>query len=358
MDRRSFLKTSSAAAAATATGGAVAAEAGAHAEPAAPAVIAGVQELTLSLPWPDDIAGLGDQAMRLVRRIETATGGRYRIHVKAGADTDGIAAIRSGAADLYHGTEHDHLAHHPAFAWFAGLPCATGLAPHDLEAWLTIDGGQMLWDELAADFGVKALLVGHDGARPGLWSEKSISGLADLAEQKIYVRGLAREVVRGVGAEPAEATAATLAPALASGEIFAAEWGGALQSLAIGLPRVAQHRTGDGINTSGTALSLGMRRSLWEAMSNSDRTIFEACATAELRLSLAEARTHERALCGMLAEAHGVRFEPFPADLAATLSRVAEAVVAHAAGKDSTAQRINASYMTFRAAVAGTEATA
>ena len=81
MDRRDFLKTTSAAAVAA---GAASAPAASEAQTAAPAVLSGSRQLTAGFS-SSDLPGSG--ADRLARRIETATDGRYRIELAKPAPT-------------------------------------------------------------------------------------------------------------------------------------------------------------------------------------------------------------------------------------------------------------------------------
>lgn len=355
MDRRDFLKTTGAAAAVAAT--AVAAAEAAHASNeeaglAAPAIGKDVTELRMVMPWPDRVSGFADNAHRLARRIETATDGRFRIEV--GPAARGLAeAVRGGDADFYHGTEHDNLARHRAFSYFGGLPGEMGLRSSDLEAWLMVGGGQILWDDLAGDFGVKPLLVGHTG-RMELMSSTKIETLADVEGRKIFAMGLAREVVRGLGAEPAEVPASRLADALVSGEALAVEWGGALANSALGLDADLSRTPMPAFNRAGTVLSLGLARRVWDKLSTSDKTIFEAVAAEQFRVSLAEERAHHRIMAlarrGSEAAHPYARWRNFNADSEFLLARrrVTAAVVAEVAGSDAKAARINASYMAFQ----------
>jgi TRAP-type mannitol/chloroaromatic compound transport system substrate-binding protein len=355
MHRRAFLRSTGAAAASAA----VAANAGAMGdagaapgagEVAAPHVAPRTRRLRLAFAWRDDIAGAGEQAVRLARRIERATDGRLAVTL-ARTQGDAFAAVAADAADLVHGTELHHVARHPAFAFFGGLPGAAGLAPHDLAAWIAVGGGQALWDDLAGAYGVKPLLVGHLGERPALWSTAPISRLADVAGQRVHALGLAQDVVRAAGAEPVALPADEIAAALAAGEIAAAEWGGALASLAIGVPRTAKHVAGFSLSCAGTALSLAIRVDLWDDLDPADQTVIAAAAAQELQLGLAEARAHERVVRAALASHHGIRFAPANSDGAHAIARLADAVVADASGRDDRAARINASYMGFRDAI-------
>ena len=77
MDRRDFLKTTSAAAVAASAASASTAAA-TEAAPSAPAIWSGSRQLTLK-SYSSDLPGSG--AGRLARRIEIASDGRYRIEL-------------------------------------------------------------------------------------------------------------------------------------------------------------------------------------------------------------------------------------------------------------------------------------
>lgn len=358
MDRRSFLKSTSAAAAAASTVAVPAMAAQSMADgassPGAPAILVGTKELVLAMPWRDGVSGPADQAQRLARRLETALDGRWRIRLDH-PSYGGLEAVMTAQADLYFGTENHNLPFHPAFAFFAGLPGAGVFNADDLVAWLKIGGGQEHWDDLAAEFNVKPFLAGHLGRWPGLWTMQPIHSLNDIAGQRVAVEGLALDVMRGLGAEPVQINADGLANALSKGEITAAEFGGPLTSLALRIPAVAKHLNGFGILEGGIALSFGMRKSLWDHLGTADRAIINAILAEEAQTSLAEMRAHEKPLRGMLRDVFGVIFAPLPSDVAIAIDRVAEAVVAHAGSVDPTAQRIDASYHAFRNAAWGLE---
>jgi TRAP-type mannitol/chloroaromatic compound transport system substrate-binding protein len=356
MDRRAFLKSTGAAAAAAttaSTASAVADEDKPHrGEVAAPAVATGRRELRLVMAWPDSVSGPADQAHRLAQRIAAMSDGRYRIIVTPDA-ANGFATVRAGDADLFHGSEHDHLDQHRALAYFAGLPGDRGVGARHLTTWMLVGGGQSLWDELAGDFGIKAMLAGHSGDQSRFLATRPIEAMSELAGAKVSVTGLACDVVRGFGLEPATVGAANLSEALTSGDILAAEWGGALTSHSLGLTTAAPFAVGTSINRHGSALSLGMRRALWESLGPADQAIFSAAAAAELQLALAEDEAHRRLLAP---PAPAERTWPLAQELHRVICRVADAVVAQVAASDSHAQRINAGYTVFRRVVLGEDA--
>jgi TRAP-type mannitol/chloroaromatic compound transport system substrate-binding protein len=362
MDRRTFIKATGAAAVTTTATGASAAvgvlPAGGAEETAggtltAPAIAAGVRELRLGTMWPETVVGFRGSAERLARRIEVATDRRWRITPVALGVPGGEATIAADV-DLYHGCEHHNLSWHPALAYFAGLPAFTGLDPHELHAWLTVAGGQMLWDDLAADLNLKALMAGHTGKYPGLWLRHPPGGGDDsLAGLRLHVLGPTREVLRALGGTPTDALLRDVPSALASGAIDGAEWGGPMIDLAAGMAVAARHVVRVGLSPNGMALSLGMRRSFWDRLSASEQAIFEACAAEETRLTLAEAKAHERIARDHMVATHGVILEQLPSELLSRLSVESERVVEATADYDAKARRIHDSYMGFLESVNG-----
>ena len=178
---------------------------------------------------------------------------------------------------------------HRAFAFFAGLPFAQGLDAPSQHVWLAAGGGEMLWDDLAAEFGFKPLLAGHTGASAGVWAGARLEQASDLEGATLHVTGLAADAVRALGATPVE-MAPGLKAALAEGRIRAAEWLGPLAAVSPDLQPLTQRLYEPGFHRGGMMLSLDVRKPLWDGMSASDRAIFEACAAQEYHLSLADAR--------------------------------------------------------------------
>jgi hypothetical protein len=88
----------------------------------------------------------------------------------------------------------------PAAAFFTTVPF--GLTPGEHVAWVDAGGGQALWDELYAPFGVKPFMGGNTGVCMGGWFRNEIKGKADLSGTKIRSLGLGGEVYRRLGATP------------------------------------------------------------------------------------------------------------------------------------------------------------
>ena len=113
-----------------------------------------------------------------------------------------MTIAQGGDADLAYGGVWRHAGLHRAFHVFAGLPLAQGLETSDLQTWLAVGGGSMLWEELAAEFGHKPLVVGHTGRSAGVWASARLETVADLVGARVHAEGLAADVLRALGAAP------------------------------------------------------------------------------------------------------------------------------------------------------------
>ena len=339
MHRRDFLRTSSLAAAVL---GAKAANAPVGVS--APPTITRTLELTLASPWKPGSGGYPDQTHNFAKRLEGALGGRLKLHLETRAQS-AIDAVGSGASDLYFGPEHANVVHHPGFAYFAGLPGDTAADQATLEMWLTAGAGQELWDELSGKFGVKALMAGHTGPGPGFWSTRPIRALSDIANTTIYVEGLAREVVRGLGAQAADLAPDQVAGNLARRAIFAAEWGNPAQSLAAGFPSIAKFCTQTSINQQGHVLALTISRPVWDRLTPDVQITLSAAAAEECRRATADCKANDMILRRALSETLQIAFRALPKDLETAISRVSEAVIADSATFDRLSARINDDYV-------------
>lgn len=347
MDRREFLR--STATAAVATAAATTATAAAQTAPPAPALSKGLQELRLAVAYDESFAGPADWASRLARSIDELSGGRTRVAASYGV-TDTHAAVAAGDADLSFDTVDSLIDAHRGFAFFAGLPGDQGLPPRHLATWLSVGGGQPLFDDLAADLGIKPLLAAHSGPQSLLLATSRVESMAATAGLKIHVGGLARDVARGLGLDPVTLPAGQIAQALQRGDVQAAECGGAILCYALQLSKAARYTAGARFNHNGTAMYLGVRRAVWDELDPSTQALLASAANNEFQLSLAEEEAHGRPLYPAPPAA---QVWPIAGELGHAIQRVAAAVVAHAAGADAKSRRISDSYAAFRRTIVG-----
>src|SRR3982074_471200 len=178
--------------------------------------------------WPKRLPGPGMSAERVAERISALSGGRLQIAVQAAGEVvpafEVLDAVRGSGARRGHPAGFYWQGKQPAAAYYTTVPF--GLTPMEHVAWVDAGGGQALWDELYAPFGVKPFMGGNTGVCMGGWFRNEIKGKADLSGTKIRALGLGGEVYRRLGATPQTTPPAEILTSLQSGVIDAVEFVG------------------------------------------------------------------------------------------------------------------------------------
>src|SRR5258708_36752080 len=121
-----------------------------------PAIAQGGRELKMVPIWPKGLPGLQSGADRVAQSITALSGGRLQVKVSPAGQMVGAMesfdAVSSGLADLYHASEVTWAGKSATFAYFCNVPF--GFTPDEINAWIYYGGGQALWDELSAGFGL------------------------------------------------------------------------------------------------------------------------------------------------------------------------------------------------------------
>ncbi|MDD3447295.1 MAG: ABC transporter substrate-binding protein, partial [Zavarzinia sp.] len=151
--RRRFLKSA-------VIGGAAAGTVAASGFPA-PAIAQDRREWKMVTAWPKGLPGVGTGAEKIARRITDMSGGRLTVKVYAGGEIvpplEVFSAVAEGKAEMGHDASYYHIGKHRQTAIFTTVPF--GLTANEMSAWIQWGGGQELWDELYAGFGLKPFLA-------------------------------------------------------------------------------------------------------------------------------------------------------------------------------------------------------
>ena len=319
-------------------------------KPKAPAVTKGIKQLRMVTPWPKNFPGLGTAANRFAARVNHASEGRYQIKVFAGGELVKLLrcndAVQQGTADLYHSADYYYQEKSQAYAWFTAVP--GGFSPAEIDAWIHHLGGQKLWDEVGAQFGIKHLPAGNTGHQMGGWFRKPITSLEDFKGLKMRIPGLGGAVIKELGAISVTLTGSEILPALQAGTIDATEYIGPWNDLAFGFYKVVKNAYYPGIHEPGAMLSLGFRKQMWDGFSAADQALFTACALAENNYNLAEFNANNAQALKTLVTKHGVTYRPFPEAVFKGMAEAAKDVVATAGAKDALTKKVYANYIDAR----------
>jgi TRAP-type mannitol/chloroaromatic compound transport system substrate-binding protein len=304
--------------------------------------------------WPKRLPGPGMSAERVADRVRALSGGKLDISVHAAGEIvpafEVLDAVGGGVAEIGHTASFYWQGKMPTAAFFTTVPF--GLTPGEHVAWVDAGGGQVLWDELYAPFGVKPFMGGNTGVCMGGWFRREVKSRTDLAGTKIRSLGLGGEVYRRLGATPQTTPPAEILTSLQSGVIDAVEFVGPGTDIALGLYRVAPNYYGPGFNKpNGTGECL-VNLKAWEALDGEFKAMISHACAAEASFALSEMeRLNSEALAAMI-ERNNVQLRSFSADIVGAARKQAADVLAELAARSDVARRVHESYSAFRSRTA------
>jgi len=304
--------------------------------------------------WPKRLPGPGMSAERVAQRIGDMSGGRLEISVAAAGEVvpafEVLDAVGTGVAEMGHTAAFYWQGKEPAAAFFTTVPF--GLLPNEHVAWIDAGGGQALWDEIYAPFGVKPFMGGNTGVCMGGWFRREIKSRDDVHGLKIRSLGLGGEVYRRLGAIPQTTSPGEILVALQSGVIDGAEFVGPGSDIALGLYRFAPYYYGPGFNKPNGTGECIVALKAWAMLDAELKAIVaHACAT-EASFALAEMERLNIEALATLTTRDNAQLRSFPPDLVAAARATASDVLGELAGKSDKARKVHDSYVAFRDKVA------
>jgi TRAP-type mannitol/chloroaromatic compound transport system substrate-binding protein len=256
MDRRSFLTK--------------AAIGGAAASLAAPALAQDLPEVTwrLTSSFPKSLDTIYGGAEVLAKRVEEATGGKFKIQVFAGGEiVPGLQAADAAAAgtvEACHTVGYYYWGKNPAWAVAAAVPFS--LSARGINAWHYHGGGIDLYNEFLATQGLVGFPGGNTGVQMGGWFRKEINTVEDLKGLKMRVGGFAGKVMEKLGLVPQQIAGGDIYPALEKGTIDATEWVGPYDDEKLGFYKVAPYYYYPGWWEGGPTVHFMFNKAAYEAL--------------------------------------------------------------------------------------------
>lgn len=320
---------------------------------AAPAIARERIEITMVSTWPRDFPGLGTGAQRFANRLAEMSDGRIQVNYYAGGERvkpfDSFDEVASGNAQIYHGAEYYWKGKHPGYPYFCAVPF--GLTYTEMNAWIRFGGGQELWDELGAEFGVKGLMCGNTGVQMGGWFRKEINSVDDFKGLKIRMPGLGGDVMAKLGASPVSLPGGQIYENLVSGAIDATEWVGPWNDLAMKFYEAAKYYYYPGMHEPGSMLAIGMNKKWWDSLSKSDQMLINAAASMENDVMMAEFNAKNGDALARLVNEQGVKLRRFSDDIYDGFGEAAEEVFEGVRNHSPLAARIHDSFVKTRSEV-------
>ncbi|MGW8193873.1 MAG: TRAP transporter substrate-binding protein [Desulforhopalus sp.] len=341
MDRRTFLKTAGAGAAVIA-GSALAGAPAVHAEKK--------YRWKMVTTWPKNFPGLGTGANYLAELITQMTDGRIEVKVYGAGELvpafEIFDAVSRGTAEMGHGASYYWKGKSEAAQFFAAVPF--GLTAQEMAGWIYKGGGQELWDEIYADFNLKAFSAGNTGVQMGGWFNKEINSVDDYKGLKMRMPGLGGEVIQRAGATVVNLPGGEIFSSLQSGAIDATEWVGPYNDLAFGFYKVAKYYYYPGWHEPGTVLECFVNKDAYYGLPKDLQVIVAAAMKAATADMLADFTTRNNTALVELVTKHNVKLMKFSDDVLKSMGGLSRDVVAEIANKDPMSKKVYESFSNYR----------
>jgi len=321
----------------------------------APAIAKERMEINMVATWGRDFPGLGTGAQRFAQRLSDMSDGRIVVNYFAAGERvkafDSFDEVASGNAQMYHAAEYYWKGKHPGFAYFTSVPF--GLTYTEMNAWIRFGGGQQLWDELSAEYGLKGLMCGNTGVQMGGWFRKEINSVDDFKGLKMRMPGLGGDVLAKLGGSPVSLPGGQIYENLVSGAIDATEWVGPWNDSLMKFYEAAKYYYFPGMHEPGAMLALGMNNEWWKGLSKGDQMMIEAASSMENDVMMAEYNAKNGAALTKLVEEQGVKVREFNDDIYDAFGEAADEVFDTVKEHSDLANRIHESFLAARTSVGG-----
>ena len=337
MQRRSFIKTAGASAAAVAV----------VAPTVARAQAAINWRLASSFPKSlDTIFGAGEL---LTKRVGEMSGGKFNIRIfAAGEIVPGLQvldAVQNGTVECGHTAPYYYVGKDPTWAFGTAVPF--GLNARQYNAWWFVGGGEQLFNEFTQAGGVVSLLAGNTGAQMGGWYRKEIKSVADLKGLKMRIGGFAGQVLTKLDLVPQQIAAGEIYQSLERGTIDAAEWVGPYDDEKLGFNKVAKFYYYPGWWEGGPALHTQVNKKAWDSLPKEYQAMLTVASHEANAYMLAKYDAQNPAAMKRLLGA-GTQLRAFPRDVMEASYKAANELYAETAAKNANFKKIHDHVMAFR----------
>ncbi|TNE41722.1 MAG: TRAP transporter substrate-binding protein [Alphaproteobacteria bacterium] len=313
---------------------------------AKPALASGAKQWKMVTSWPKNAPGVGMTAQRLADRITAMSGGKLTVKLYAGGELvpplEVFGAVGDGVAELGHTASFFWQGKARASVFFTTVPF--GLTANEHMAWIYQGGGQALWDELYAPFGIKPFMAGNTGIQMGGWFKRELKSLADLKGVKIRSAGLGGQLFERLGATSVLLAPGDIYAGLQSGLIDAAEFLGPWSDRAFGFYKAAPYYYWPSFNKPNGSAECLVSKSAFEALDKDLQAVVANACIAENAFALSESDWENGRALEALVHEDKVQVREFPEDLLEKAKKLTPELLDQFAEGDAMAGKILAEY--------------
>lgn len=300
--------------------------------------------------WPPNFPIIGETCAYFAELVNKMSAGRIEIRVYGGGELvpalESFDAVRSGAAEMSSGCAYYWAGKSPAAQFFGAVPF--GMNAQQATSWITAGGGQELWEELYADFGLIPMMGGNTGLQMGGWFNREINTIDDFKGLKMRMPGLGGKVLERAGGAPVLLAGGEIYTGLERGVIDATEWLGPYHDTLMGFQEIAKYYYTPGWHEPGTVLEFTINKKVYEDLPTDLQQIVRTAAAAANAWNLHQMETKNAEALVDLIENKGITPRTFSREILDTLRSYTKDVVGELAGSDLFAQKVYDSYEGFR----------
>ena len=310
-------------------------------------------EWKLVTTWPKNLPGLGTAPETFARLVGEMSNGRLTVRVYGAGEIvpalGVLDAVSGGVAEMGHGASYYWKGKIPAAVFFTAVPF--GMTAQEMNGWLHYAGGQALWRETYAPYGVVPFAGGSTGVQMAGWFNRELNSTEDLRGLKMRIPGLAGEVFTAAGGTAVNIPGGEVYTSMQTGVIDAVEWVGPYNDLALGLHQVAEYYYYPGWHEPGAMLEFIVNADALATLPEDLKAIVRDAARATNQDMLDEFTARNNAALETLLEEHDVKLRRLPDDVLALLEEKSREVMARLVAGDAMARKVYDSYRDYLEAV-------
>lgn len=289
-------------------------------------------------------------ATDFVERVEAASGGRLIIDFYAAGELvpafEGFDAVRGGTVQMNWGNSFFWSGRSFAAQYFTAVPF--GMDALGTNAWLYHGNGQKLWDEVYADFGLKALPAGNTGMQMTGWFKEPLEGLDSFDGLRMRAPGLTGQVYEQLGVNVQVLPGGEIFPALERGVIDAAEFVGPYLDRQLGLQNAASHYYTPGWHEPCNVTELLINEAAWQELPDDLKAVVRNCAAACNEISFSWCTANNASALQDLVDNEGVTLHELPQGVLPRLKEIAMDTLQTRANEDPLVAKVHEDYFAFK----------
>lgn len=305
--------------------------------------------------WPANFPVLGEGCVRFADWVKEMSAGQLEIKVYGSGELipalECFDAVSGGAAEMANGVSYYWAGKAAATQFFAAVPF--GMNAQQFNAWIYHGGGQELWTDLYAGFGLVPMAGGNTGIQMGGWYNKAIDSIDDFKGLKMRMPGLGGKVLSKVGGTAVLSAGSEIYTNMERGVIDATEWIGPYHDYLMGFADISKYYYAPGWHEPGANLENFFNKRAYDSLPKHLQAILHA-ASVKLNLwTLSEFEARNNHYMQKIVNEGKVEVRTFEPEIIDVLRDKAAEVMTELCDSDLRSKQVYDSYSKFQKQIRG-----